>query len=101
MGRREREGRLTVWRFRIFTALAIGAALVVVPSALAQGTGPAGYPTSGVSNNAEGQLVEEVTRGGLPFTGLNLVLVVLGAILLVGLGTTLMLKGRARRSEAS
>jgi hypothetical protein len=93
------ERGISVRRLGIMMAVAVGVALLVVPSALAQGTGPAGYPISGVSNNAEGQLAEEVTSGALPFTGLNLVLIVAGGILLLGLGTMLLLKGRGGRTE--
>lgn len=87
---------------RIMVAtFAIAVALFVVSNAWAQETGSAGYPTGGVLSNVEGQLTTEVEGGDLPFTGMNLVLIVMGGVLLLVLGTMLLLKSRARRGEAS
>ena len=85
----------------IVSILATGVPFVFVSSASAQETGIAGYPRSGVASNIEGQLTTEVGQGNLPFTGMNLVLIVIGAVLLLVLGTMLLLKSRARRGELS
>jgi hypothetical protein len=85
----------------IASTLAMGVALVFVSSASAQETGTAGYPSSGVASNIEGQVTTEVGQGDLPFTGMNLVLIVIGAVLLLALGTMLLLKSRGRRGELS
>jgi hypothetical protein len=93
------EGRMAMGRITVST-LAMGVALVFVSSAsAAQETGGAGYPDRGVASNIEGQLTTEVGQGSLPFTGMNLVLIVIGAVLLLVLGTMLLLKSRTRRGE--
>jgi hypothetical protein len=94
------EGRMAMGRI-IASILAMGVALVFVSSASAQATGGAGYPDSGVASNIEGQLTTDVGQGSLPFTGMNLVLIVIGAVLLLVLGTMLLLKSRARRGQLS
>ncbi len=61
-------------------------------AAAGQGTQQGGYPRQGVSGNAAGQVAG--TGGTLPFTGLNLVLLVVGGALLVGLGVLIVMRGR-------
>lgn len=72
--------------------------LLTAPLALAGGnTQLGGYPGAGVAGGAENQgrnVGEPVTSGTLPFTGLNLVLLVVGGLLLLGLGLMLTVRGR-------
>jgi hypothetical protein len=73
------------FRMRLVTFFSfIGLALAVAPAALAD------YPVGGVQG-AQGTTVS--SNAALPFTGMNLVLVVVGAILL--LATGLFLRRRA------
>ncbi len=83
----------TIW-------LAVLTALVAVPAALAQdGTGSAGYPGGGVAGDVENRLSGggggvAAAGGTLPFTGVNLLIVVIGGVVLVGLGALLLVRGR-------
>jgi hypothetical protein len=70
--------------------------LLAAPLALAaERTQLGGYPGGGVAGGAEGP---PVTSGQLPFTGLNLVLLVVGGTLLIALGVALTLRGRSRNA---
>jgi hypothetical protein len=81
--------------------------LVAAPIALAEtSTQLGGYPGGGVAGAAENQVRgtgsgtagEPIVSGTLPFTGLNLVLLVVGGTLLVMLGIALMLRGRSGKT---
>jgi hypothetical protein len=78
--------------------------LLAAPIALAESTNLGGYPGSGVAGSAENQVRgtgsqgEAVVSGTLPFTGLNLVLLVVGGTLLVALGIALTLRGRSGKT---
>lgn len=78
--------------------LTVLTALLVVPAALAQdGTQSSGYPGGGVGGDVENRLstVGGTAGGQLPFTGLNLVILVVGGVVLLGLGALLLLRGRS------
>jgi hypothetical protein len=81
--------------------------LLAAPIALAEtSTQLGGYPGSGVAGSAENQVRgsgsgtagDAVVSGTLPFTGLNLVLLVVGGTLLVALGIALTLRGRSGKT---
>jgi hypothetical protein len=79
--------------------------LLAAPIALAESTQLGGYPGQGVAGAAENQVRggsgragEAVVSGTLPFTGLNLVLLVVGGTLLVALGIALTLRGRSGKT---
>jgi hypothetical protein len=78
--------------------------LLAAPIALAESTNLGGYPGGGVAGSAENQVRgtgsqgEAVVSGTLPFTGLNLVLLVVGGTLLVTLGIALTLRGRSGKT---
>lgn len=75
--------------------------LLAAPIALAESTQLGGYPGSGVAGAAENQVRgtgDPVYSGTLPFTGLNLVLLVVGGTLLVALGVALTLRGRSGKT---
>lgn len=80
----------TIW-------LTVLTALLAVPAALAQdGTQDSGYPGGGVGGDVENRLstAGSTASGQLPFTGLNLVILVVGGVVLLGLGAMLLLRGR-------
>jgi hypothetical protein len=79
--------------------------LLAAPIALAESsTQLGGYPGGGVAGSAENQVRgtgsqgEAIVSGTLPFTGLNLVLLVVGGTLLVMLGIALTLRGRSDKT---
>ena len=80
--------------------------LLAAPIALAESTQLGGYPGQGVAGAAENQVRgtgtgtagEPIYSGTLPFTGLNLVLLVVGGTLLVALGIALTLRGRSGKT---
>ena len=79
--------------------------LLAAPIALAESsTQLGGYPGAGVAGSAENQVRgsgspgEAIVSGTLPFTGLNLVLLVVGGTLLVTLGIALTLRGRSGKT---
>jgi hypothetical protein len=74
-------------------------ALVTAATALAQDTQPGGYPGGGIGGDVEGRLGTSA-GGTLPFTGLNLVLLVVGGAVLIALGTLIVLRGRSGDSAA-
>jgi hypothetical protein len=90
-----------VLRGTVFFTSVVGF-LLAAPIALAESTQLGGYPGSGVAGSAESQVRgtgEPVVSGTLPFTGLNLVLLVVGGTLLVALGIALTLRGRSGTAE--
>jgi len=88
-----------VRRRHSFYAAAL-AALLLAPAALAQGTSVSGY--SGVAGQAQsglgsgGTLGSTQTQGTLPFTGLDLALLVTGAIVLLIVGASVRRVTRSR-----
>jgi hypothetical protein len=60
-----------------------------------------GYPHVGVQGAVQQALGAQAvkTRGGLPFTGLDLALMAIGGAVLVGAGTSLRKFGRARQPQ--
>jgi hypothetical protein len=75
------------------------AMLAYASVAAAQATQQAGYPGAGVSGNAVGQVAGAGTGGTLPFTGLNLLFLVVGGALLLGVGALLGMRGRQHPSR--
>jgi hypothetical protein len=79
-----------VWAFAV--ALAIG--LTWVSVAVAQDPDQTGY--GGAAGNVQGQVEGGASGGALPFTGLDLLLLVAAGALLLGAGLALRRLGRVR-----
>lgn len=86
-------------RLRSWSVLALGAlaALVAAPAALA-GTDPSSSVYAGVAGNVQGGIAGASPSGGaLPFTGLNLALIVVGGLALIATGVLLRRRSAAGR----
>ena len=83
----------TVW-------IALLTALISAQAVMAQDTQSGGYPRGGVADDVEGRLSTAGSGGQLPFTGLNLVVLVVGGAVLIGLGALLLARGRSNRGPA-
>jgi hypothetical protein len=78
---------------------AVTAALVAVPSALAVGSAQSVYGgAAGVSQAQVQHQAPTVSSGALPFTGLDLMLLAGGGLILLLIGVTLYLVSRQRAS---
>jgi hypothetical protein len=74
--------------------MAVPIGLVVAPAAFAAGSAPAGYGGgAGVQNEVGGV---EAAGGSLPFTGLDLALLLIGGLMLLVLG--MFLRRAAKRT---
>jgi hypothetical protein len=88
-------------RRTVFFSSVVGFLLAAPIALAAESTQLGGYPGGGVAGAAENQVRgtgEPVYSGTLPFTGLNLVLLVVGGTLLVALGVALTLRGRSGKT---
>lgn len=87
-------------RFIGFVSTALLAAMFAAQTAFAGGgTAGAGYPGAGVSGNVESRVSETNSVSQLPFTGLDLVVVVVGAVALLGFGALLLVRNRPERGR--
>ena len=74
---------------------------VLVPAASALGQTPAGRGYGGQGGNVQGEVAGEAgAAGALPFTGMDLALMALAAVLLIATGLTMRRLGRARSSTS-
>ena len=88
-----KEGNLK--RIGQMIALFMTMTIVAAQTAAAGGTQSGGYPRGGVGGDAEGQVSGFGQAGGqLPFTGLNLVLLIVGGALLLALGLVMVRRNR-------
>jgi len=75
-------------------ALFVAMTIVAAQTAAAGGTQSGGYPRGGVGGDAQGQVAGSGRSGELPFTGLTLVLLIVGGALLLALGVAMVLRNR-------
>ena len=84
--------------------LALGAGLigVLVSAGSAFGQTPAGRGYGGQGGNVQGEVAGEAgaAAGALPFTGMDLALMALAAVLLIATGLTMRRLGRARSTAS-
>jgi hypothetical protein len=94
-------------RITSFVWIAVLTALAVIPTAAAQdGTQSGGYPAGGVAGDVENRLGAVGSGaagagGQLPFTGVNLIILVVGGVVLLGLGALLVVRGRTDGKSAA
>jgi hypothetical protein len=75
--------------------LAIVGAAIVAPAALA-GSGSSLGTYGGRAGNAQSQVESSTTTGTLPFTGIDIALLVAVGLLVIGVGYTIRRLGRDR-----
>lgn len=93
-----RKGTKVSKRLRLAVGASLIGALVTAASAFAQT--PAGRGYGGQGGNVQGEVGGEAgaAAGALPFTGMDLALMALAAVLLIATGLTMRRLGRARSS---
>lgn len=92
----KRKGTAVIKHVRLALGASLIGVLVLAGSALAQT--PAGRGYGGQGGNVQGEVGGEAgaAAGALPFTGMDLALMALAAVLLIATGLTMRRLGRAR-----